>query len=181
MIIDLQRFITEEKRHWTALEAMLDGFEREPERRLTLDEAKRFHYLYQRTSADLAKIATFASDPDTHRYLESLVARAYGEVHEMRRAPHRLIPLQWFFVTLPRVFRRHIKAFLLSLFITLAGVAFGGMAKNAFGAAMGHAAAKGYKWADMSLTGEDNPDTWDLAHHMGAKIYKRYRFYRKEI
>jgi GNAT superfamily N-acetyltransferase len=43
------------------------------------------------------------------------------------------------------------------------------------------AAAKGYRWADMSLTGEDNPDTWDLAHHMGAKVYKRYRFYRKEV
>jgi hypothetical protein len=42
-------------------------------------------------------------------------------------------------------------------------------------------AAKGYRWADLSLTGEDNPDTWDLAHHMGAKIYKRYRFYRKEV
>ncbi|MBN2083745.1 MAG: GNAT family N-acetyltransferase [Anaerolineales bacterium] len=43
------------------------------------------------------------------------------------------------------------------------------------------AASKGYKWADMSLTGEDNPDTWDLAHNMGAKVYKRYRFYRKEV
>jgi GNAT superfamily N-acetyltransferase len=43
------------------------------------------------------------------------------------------------------------------------------------------AAAKGYAWADLSLTGEDNPDTWDLAHHMGAKVYKRYRFYRKEV
>ena len=43
------------------------------------------------------------------------------------------------------------------------------------------AIAKGFKWADMSLTGEDNPDTWDLAHHMGAKIYKRYRFYKKTI
>ncbi len=43
------------------------------------------------------------------------------------------------------------------------------------------AAAKGYRWADLSLTGEDNPDTWDLAHHMGARIYKRYRFYRKEV
>ena len=42
-------------------------------------------------------------------------------------------------------------------------------------------AAKGYQWADLSLTGEDNPDTWDLAHHMGAKIYKRYRFYRKPV
>lgn len=43
------------------------------------------------------------------------------------------------------------------------------------------AIAKGYAWADLSITGEDNPDTWDLAHHMGAKIYKRYRFYKKEI
>jgi len=42
-------------------------------------------------------------------------------------------------------------------------------------------AAKGYRWADLSLTGEDNPDTWDLAHHMGAKVYKRYRFYRKTV
>jgi GNAT superfamily N-acetyltransferase len=40
---------------------------------------------------------------------------------------------------------------------------------------------KGYEWADLSLTGEDNPDTWDLAHHFGGEIYKRYRFYKKEI
>jgi GNAT superfamily N-acetyltransferase len=43
------------------------------------------------------------------------------------------------------------------------------------------AIAKGYQWADLSLTGTDNPDTWDLAHHMGAVIYKRYRFYKKQL
>lgn len=43
------------------------------------------------------------------------------------------------------------------------------------------AIAKGYKWADLSLTGDENQDTWPLAHHMGAEIYKRYRFYKKEI
>lgn len=43
------------------------------------------------------------------------------------------------------------------------------------------AIAKGYEWADLSLTGEDNPDTYDLAHHMGAEVYKRYRFYKKEV
>ncbi|HVM72569.1 MAG TPA: GNAT family N-acetyltransferase [Anaerolineales bacterium] len=43
------------------------------------------------------------------------------------------------------------------------------------------AIAKGYTWADMSLTGEYNKDTWPLAHRMGAKIYKRYRFYEKPI
>jgi GNAT superfamily N-acetyltransferase len=43
------------------------------------------------------------------------------------------------------------------------------------------ATAKGYQWADLSITGEDNPDTFPLAHRMGAKIYKRYRFYRKQL
>jgi hypothetical protein len=31
------------------------------------------------------------------------------------------------------------------------------------------AVAKGYTWADLSLTGEYNKDTWPLAHRMGAK------------
>lgn len=43
------------------------------------------------------------------------------------------------------------------------------------------AAAKGYTWVDLSLTGEDNPDTFPLAHRMGAKVYKRYRFYCKQL
>jgi len=43
------------------------------------------------------------------------------------------------------------------------------------------AITRGYTWADLSLTGDENTDTWPLAHHMGAKIYKRYRFYKKEI
>jgi len=43
------------------------------------------------------------------------------------------------------------------------------------------AAARGYTWADLSLTGDENKDTWPLAHHMGAKIYKRYRFYKKAL
>jgi len=43
------------------------------------------------------------------------------------------------------------------------------------------ASARGYQWADLSLTGESNVDTWPLAHHMGARIYKRYRFYKKAV
>jgi GNAT superfamily N-acetyltransferase len=41
--------------------------------------------------------------------------------------------------------------------------------------------AKGYTWADLSLTSEDNPDTPALAAKMGARIYKRYRTYTKDI
>lgn len=55
----------------------------------------------------------------------------------------------------------------------LAVLLFAEMAKRAI--------AKGYAWADSSLTGEDNPDTWDILHHMGATVYKRYRFFKKEV
>lgn len=43
------------------------------------------------------------------------------------------------------------------------------------------ARAKGFKWADLSLTSDDNPRTPILAERMGAKIYKRYRVYRLRI
>ncbi len=49
-------------------------------------------------------------------------------------------------------------------------------------AEMAHRAiAKRYAWADLSLTGEENPDTWHLAHHLGATVYKKYRFYEKHM
>lgn len=40
------------------------------------------------------------------------------------------------------------------------------------------AKAKGYRWLDLSLTSEDNPNTPILAERMGAQLYKRYRVYR---
>jgi len=40
------------------------------------------------------------------------------------------------------------------------------------------ATARGFKWADLSLTSEDNPYTPILAERAGAKLYKRYRVYR---
>ncbi len=43
------------------------------------------------------------------------------------------------------------------------------------------ARAKGYEWADLSLTSEDNPYTPSLATRMGARIYKRYRVYTKKL
>jgi GNAT superfamily N-acetyltransferase len=43
------------------------------------------------------------------------------------------------------------------------------------------ARAKGYTWADLSLTSADNPYTPQLATRMGARIYKRYRVYGKGV
>ena len=128
MIIDLERFINEEKRYWTELESLLDKLQRDPLRKMNLSEIKRFHYLYQRASSGLAKVAGFSGETDIRRYLESLVAQAYAEVHELREKPHRLSPLRWFFQVFPETFRKHVRAFMLSLAITLFGFALGGVA-----------------------------------------------------
>jgi uncharacterized membrane protein SpoIIM required for sporulation len=128
MIIDLQRFVATERPCWSELERELDKLEAEPNRRMSLEVLRRFHLLYERTAADLAKIATFSAEPETRRYLESLVARAYGEIHETRERRSRLHLLEWFFRTLPQTFRQHTRAFYLSLAITLAGCSFGSLA-----------------------------------------------------
>lgn len=128
MILDLERFIAGERSGWKELEAMLNALEAEPDARMTLDELQRFHELYERAAAGLARLATFSSEPETHRYLESLVARAYGEIHETRDKQRRIFPLKWLFHTFPQTFRRHMGAFGLSVVITLAGCAFGGLA-----------------------------------------------------
>lgn len=128
MIIDLQRFITNERPFWNELEKLLERIEAEPNLQMSLTELQLFHQLYERTAADLSKITTFSSEPELRRYLENLVARAYGEIHETREKQRRFFPMQWFFQTLPQTFRRHIRAFYLSLAITIAGCAFGGLA-----------------------------------------------------
>src|SRR6266536_2746542 len=87
---------------------------------MELEQVRRFHYLYERAAAGLARINSFAAEPETRRYLESLVARAYGEIHETRDRPQRFSPLLWFFESLPRAFRRHLRAFWLSIGLTLA-------------------------------------------------------------
>lgn len=128
MIIDLPRFLSSERPSWAELEKMLVQLETQPDRRVTLEEATRLHFLYQKVSADLVRLTTFASEPDLQRYLESLVARAYGEIHGARARTPRWRPFRWFFVQFPLVFRRHWAAFVVSTLVTLLGMGFGGFA-----------------------------------------------------
>ena len=128
MIIDLPRFIASERPAWTELEKLIDRLDRDPGFVLTVEQARHFHFLYQKVSADLARIATFSSEPDLRGYLESLVARAYGEIHETRERGRRFAFITWFTRDFPRVFRKHSRAFLVSLTITMIGMVFGGLA-----------------------------------------------------
>jgi uncharacterized membrane protein SpoIIM required for sporulation len=125
MIIDLQRFISEERRYWNELEDVLDRLERNPSVKLDLARVERFHYLYERASADLAKFMTFAAEPNTRSYLESLVARAFAEIHETRQGAHRLAPLAWFSHTFPQTFRKHLRAFGIGVTAMLLGALLG--------------------------------------------------------
>ncbi len=128
MLIDVPRFVASEQTYWQELEGILRSLEVQPDRAMDLAELRRFHYLYERASSDLAKISTFAAEKEIRRYLETLVGRAYGEIHETRQRPHRLAPLHWFFKTFPQTFRKHSRAFALSCLLTIAGCAFGGIA-----------------------------------------------------
>lgn len=125
MIIDLKRFTETERPFWTELEAILERLDRDPDTRLNLEEIRRVHYLYERASAGLGKLMTFAVAPETRAYLEALVSRAYSEVHETRDQPRSFRFAAWFFQTFPQTFRRQIRSFAVSCAITVIGIAVG--------------------------------------------------------
>ena len=128
MIIDLEKFMAAGRPSWTELEKILNRLENDPGARPDLAQLRHFHYLYERASADLAKIMTFSAEPELRRYLENLVGRAYGEIHETRERRRRVQLWPWLSQTLPQTFRRHWRAFQLSVAITLVGCAFGAFA-----------------------------------------------------
>ena len=123
MIIDLPRFVATERPYWDELQSVLQRIEAQPERHMPLGEIERLHYLYERCSSDLARLDTFSTEPRLRGFLESLVSRAYSEIHETR-APVRIRGKE-LVLAFPRAFRRHLAAFGLSLGVTLLGVAFG--------------------------------------------------------
>ncbi len=128
MILDLNTFIRRERPYWDELEATLLRLEGKKKETFTLPEIQRFHYLYQRASADLGQLLTFSAEQETRGYLENLVARTYAEIHQHSQDRLQLRPARFIFRLFPQTFRLHIKAFYLVLVITLLGAAFGAAA-----------------------------------------------------
>lgn len=127
MIIDLQRFINAEKPYWDELARITDRLGDRRRSQMSIEEAKRFHYLYERAASDLARLRTFAARPEAADYLESLVARAYAEIHEGRRR-ERFNAVRWLSETFPQTFRRHFMAFVIATAVFMSGALFGGVA-----------------------------------------------------
>lgn len=129
MIIDLARFVAAEEPYWRRLEELLAQRQRDPWAELTLEQARELDYLYRRAAADLARVSTFSAEPEMRRSLEQLVARAYAEIHGARGGQRaRFRPWHWVAVVFPQTVRRHVRAGLLTVVVTLIGVVFGGVA-----------------------------------------------------
>lgn len=128
MIVNLARFVADESPVWQRLDALLDGLAKDPWRKLTPDEARELERLYQRAAADLARLATFAAEAETQRYLENLVARGHAEIHGVRAEGGRFHPWRWFSQTLPQTWRRRARAFQLAFALMAIGSVFGGAA-----------------------------------------------------
>lgn len=128
MIVNLERFIALERPRWERLDAMLSRISEDPWRRLPFDEVRELEGLYQRASADLARLGTFAAEPEARRYLENIVARGYTEIHGAPDKAERFRPGAWLARTLPTVWRRRAQAFWFALALMTAGAVFGGAA-----------------------------------------------------
>lgn len=128
MIVDVERFVHRERPFWQELEHLLTRLDQDPERVLPMDEALRLHYLYQRGSAGLAKLSALPGEIALRSYVESLVARAYGQIHETRNTNWRAGLWRWFTVTFPQTFRRRRRECVLSLSLFLIGGVFGAYA-----------------------------------------------------
>lgn len=128
MILDIDRFLENERPAWEELARMLDAWEHNPLRAAGITEVERFHYLYQRAASSLARLQANSGDPAARQYVESLVARGYAEIHQRRSRAKNFRFFTWLLTDFPRAFRRHSAAFALSLAITIAGSLFGGIA-----------------------------------------------------
>jgi uncharacterized membrane protein SpoIIM required for sporulation len=128
VIVNLEKFVGEERPRWERLDAILRALAADPWRQLTLEEARELERLYQRAAADLARLSGYAAEPEARSFLESLVARGHAEIHGARGGGARFRPGRWFARTLPRTFRRHVRAFWFGVALTAAGAVFGGAA-----------------------------------------------------
>ncbi|MBN1265798.1 MAG: GNAT family N-acetyltransferase [Anaerolineales bacterium] len=87
----------------------------------------------------------------------------------------------WDMLRLAILVRRKITALTIKSVLVLPEYWQTGVAVLMFDEMIQRARRKGYIRGDLSLTSEDNPYTPDLAHRLGAQIYKRYRTYRLDL
>jgi len=128
MIFDIERFIAQSKANWEELEKMLNRIHQVGFKSFNFKAINRFYYLYHQTSSDLNRIQTFSSESELIDYLEGLVSRAYAEIYSIQRRKWRAKLKNFYLITFPNAFRKHVKLFNLALVTMLLGAFLGGSA-----------------------------------------------------
>lgn len=123
MILNLERFLARERPYWDQLDRALLPFDRDRFHRPSVEESLALFDLYHRAAADLVRLQE-AAQPELSGYLETLVARAYTQIHSVRRH-RRFRPLHWVSQTFPLTFRRQWRAFVLACCLMSLGASFG--------------------------------------------------------
>lgn len=126
MILDLTRFVEEERPYWRELDELLISLETRVDGRLSIEEARRLNYLHQRAAADLARIRTFSGEPGLRAEIEALVARSHAEVYSP--TPRESVGIRlwtWLSVIFPSTVRRHAKLLAGATVLFLIGALFG--------------------------------------------------------
>jgi len=125
VIVNLEKFVAEERPRWERLDARLRKLAEDPWSKLSLVEARELESLYQRVAADLARLSSYAAEPEARQYLENLVGRGHAEIHGARGAGAGFRLGAWLLQTFPQTFRRQAQAFWLALALTVVGAIFG--------------------------------------------------------
>lgn len=124
---DVNRFLSERRPDWEALEGLLATVEGEGLGALGIEGARRFGKLYRSVSSDLIRARTELVDASVTDYLNDLVARAYAHVHAGTGQRARVIA-RFFVAGFPRLVREEWKAVAISAALLLAGGVVGATA-----------------------------------------------------
>lgn len=123
MILDLSKFAAQRRPLWQEYEKLLNRLDSGETRRLDLPQIKRLRYLQDAVSSDLVKVRTYAADPGTTHYLEALVARGFGVIHENRTGARFRFNIAAFLALFAATVRKHY----LLLVISTAAMSLGGL------------------------------------------------------
>lgn len=121
-----QDFVRQKRESWERFHQLLQKMEqRGGTNRVTREEAREFGTLYRRISSDLAFARSRASNHDLVLHLNALLTRAYTLLYDTATPQHAARSLwSFYYYEFPTLLQRHVRLFLLTVFITLLGGAF---------------------------------------------------------
>ncbi len=120
--MNVRRFVERRKARWERFEQMVRAVRWGGAHALTREELNELGQLYRQVATDLAYARLQGADPPVIDYLNSLLGQAHGVFYRAPRARLRDGILRLFY-TFPAMVRKHWRAVILSMLLTLTGAA----------------------------------------------------------